>query len=526
MDTPQGAVSATPDVTGGSLGSGVSQTADSSPAQSTATSSADVNTQQAVQGGTQTTQQDDPLAGLPSNDDLATMVAQKVPNAEAVQRLRSAYEPLKTQFDELSNRFKVFEPVADRFEAPEQIQSVLELQDSLLGWAPDPENPGAMVPATEVGAQRLAEQYPQHADFLTADLLALPTRDPSTGQMVPRIDVVLAGMREDPTERAKALQILGGVEPSAVAPQWAPSQEEISAIAADPANPTPQEKALQDLYRTLPWEKREELKLASPDFVREYLQDQQLKRELIEHKQRSEQETQQRQQQREQYLNQQAQQAGDEYVSSQLNDALSTFHKSVVEQCQFIKPLDPANLPQGISPEQAQQMNQQIDRANKSEAVQMTATVVGLLNPQVRSYILPLMKEVGLIDDKTLGQIETAANNFAMNARNFGNITYRGKLQANGNGYQPDASVTRLNNEAGRNLKALVGYANLIRKSLMDTRSGFFELRAQQHNETLNGSPTVRPSINGHPFDPTRSVSTANQPTGWQTRADFQRQYG
>jgi hypothetical protein len=252
-----GAISATPDVTASQSGSGVSQTADPSPAQGTATSSADVNTQQAVQGETTTTQQEDPLAGLPSNDDLAQLVAQKVPNAEAVQRLRSAYEPLKTQFDELSGKFKVFEPVADRFEAPEQLQSVLELQDSLLGWAPDPETPGAMVPATEAGAQRLAEQYPQHADYLTADLLALPTRDPSTGQMVPRIDVVLAGMAADPEERAKALKILGGVEPSAVAPQWQPTEEELAQVKPE----------LQDFYRTLPWEDREELKQNSPDFI-------------------------------------------------------------------------------------------------------------------------------------------------------------------------------------------------------------------------------------------------------------------
>jgi hypothetical protein len=236
-----------------------------------------------------------------------------------------------------------------------------------------------------------------------------------------------------------------------------------------------------------------------------------LNTDLQADRQRYQQAEEQRQQQRQQHVNQQAQQAGETYVGEQLNEALSTFHKSVVEQCQFIKPLDPANLPQGVSPEQAQQMNQQIDRANKSEAVQMTATVVGLLNPQVRSYILPLMKEVGLVDDKTLGQIETVANTFAMNARNYGNITHRGKLQANGNGYQPDASVARLNSDATRSLKALVGYANQIRKGLMDTRSGFFELRAQQHNETLNGSPPVRPPINGNPFDPTRSVSTANR---------------
>lgn len=480
---------------------------------------ADTPTVESVQGA-DTSTETDPFAfsdSLPSVDELREQARQGIKYADALASFKGAFDPLKAEHKELKSRWSIFEPVADRFEQPEQLQSVLELQDSLLGWSPDPDNPGNMIPATEVGAQRLAEQYPQHADYLTADLLALPTRDPATGQTVPRIDVVLAGMAADPEERARALKILGGVEPSTVAPQWQASPEEIAVVKPE----------LQDFYRTLPWEDREELKQNSPEFINRTLEQLKLNTDLKADRDRYQQQEQQRQQQREQYVNQQAQQAADSYVNDQLNDALTTFHKSVVEQCQFIKPLDPANLPQGVSPEQAQQMNQQIDRANKSEAVQMTATVVGLLNPQVRNHILPLMKEVGLIDDKTLGQIENAANAFADNARNYGNITYRGKLQANGQGYQPDASVTRLNNEASRSLKALVGYGNQIRKALMDTRSGFFELRAQQHNETLNGSPQARPPINGSPFDPTRSVSTANQlPVTGMSRQQLEQLFG
>lgn len=522
MSTELSAPSATPDVIGGSPSPDATPAAGSSPAQGTATSSADVNTQQAVQGESQTPA-DDPLAGLPSDEDLAQLVSQKAPNAEAVQRLKSAYQPLKQQFEQLQQRFSPFESHLERFEKPEDLQSVLELRDSLIGWETDPQS-GQPIPNTDKGAQLISEKYPQHADDLTYSLLGMQSVDPMTGQPRERIDIVLSGMAADPEQRARALQILGGVEPSAVAPQWQPTPDDLAVVALDPANPTPEEKALQDIYRKLPYEEWTELKENSPEYIRRALAKEKLTQDLTRANQETQQREQQRQQQREAYVNQQAKQAADQYVETQLNDALATFHKSVVQQCNFIKPLDPVNLPQGMTPEQATQMNQQIDRANKSEAVQMTATVIGLLNPQVRSHILPLMKEVGLIDDMTLGKIEEAANSFSNNARNYGNLSYRGKLTANGN-YQPDSSVTGFSNEANRALKSLVGYANQIRGLLMDTRSSFFELRATEHNATLNGAGAVRPPLNGQGFNPT-TVPAGTRPTGWLTRQQIDQQYG
>lgn len=463
-----------------------------------------------VQGATDT----DPLQGVPSLDEL-NQLPDTAQYKKSLIQLRTAYESLSQQHQPLAEKFKVFEPAADRFQSGDELQQVLDIHDSLLGWQTDPES-GVPIPATEAGAQKLAELYPQHADYLTADLLSLPTRDPETGQTVPRIDIVLAGMAADPAERAKALKILGGVEPSSVAPQWAATAEELENVKPE----------LQDFYKTLPWEDRDELKALSPEYLNKTLAQMKLTDDLRQERQQNQQREQQRTQQREQYVNQQAQAAGETYLSTQLNSALTTFHESVVQQCQFIQPLDPANLPQGVTPEQATQMNAQIAASNKAEAAQITGTIVGLLNPQVRSYIVPLLKETGVIDDKFLSELDRAASAFGANGRNYGNLQYRGQLGANGNGYTPTADVTQLNNEASRALKTMIGYANQLKGKLMERRSQFFELRAQQHNATLNGGAQVRPPINGQGFNPTTAAPSAPSPTGRLTLAEMQRLYG
>lgn len=516
MSTPEGAItSATPDVTASSSNSGVSETAASSPAQDTATSSADVNTQQAVQGDAQAQPQaNDPLAGFPPDTELQTAVQNKVPWAEMASRLKGAYSELKPRFEQLTQRYEPFNPILDRFEKPEQLQSILDFQSALTGWENDPQS-GELIPATQLGAQQIVQNFPQHAPYLTSDLLDQPMIDPVTGEQARGVEIMLRGMAADPQERQLALKILGGVEPSSIAPQWQATEEELTTVKPE----------LQDFYKSLPWEEREELKALSPEYLNKTLQRDKLNADLQRQVEREAEEKQQVQQRREAYVNQQANQAGEQYKDSQLNSALSTFHESVVQQCNFIQPLDPANLPQGMTPEQATQMNAQIAASNKAEAAQITGLIVSLFNPQTSAYVIPLLKEIGAVDDKLLGELNQAATQFGNNARNFGHLQYRGKLTANGNGYTPSSDVTSLSNEAERALKKMVAYANQIKKAVIDHRSNFFSLKATEHNATLNGSPVVRPQVNGSPFDPTQAVSTG-QPTGWLTRSQLNQQYG
>jgi hypothetical protein len=466
-----------------------------------------------VQGETQTQQPDDPLAGFPSDDELKAAVANKTPFAEQAARIKGVYEPLKSQFTELQGKFRPFEPVAERFEQPEQLQEVLSVFDGLTQWQRDAAS-GELVPATERGAQLLAEKFPQHADFLAADLLNMETVDPESGRRLPRIDLALEGIAKDPERRAKALQILGAVEPSSISPQWQPSDEELAVVRDD----------LKDTYKKLPYEDREELKLASPEFINKTLADRKLMDELRQEREQNQQERQQQLQQREQYIAQQANQAGEQYVGKLMTDALATFHNSVVEQCNFLQPLDPASLPQGMTAEQAAQVNQQIADSNKAEAAQITLAVIGVINEETRPFVLPLLKQIGVIDDKMLESLDKAAQGFGDNARNYGHLSFRGQLGANGQGYRPGQDVVTLNNEAQRNLKLLVHHANQIKGRLMEKRSQFFGMKAQGHNQTLNSVAASRPAPNGSAFNP--ATATTQQPTRWPTRQEIEAQYG
>lgn len=487
--------------------SSASQGTSAPPEQSLAPSTAD------VQGATP--EQPDPLADLPSVEELNQQAEQGVKYAKALANLRGVIDPLRTQHTELTQKYEPFQAHLERFEQPEQLGSVLQLHDSLIGWEQDPDT-GEPIPATQQGAQLLATQYPQHADFLVADLLGLPTTDPATGRQVPRIDYVLESLAADPDQRQRALKILGGVEPSAVAPQWQPTDEELAVVRPE----------LQDTYRKLPYEEREELKLASPDYINRTLEREKFTQQLQQEKEQNDARVQQEAQQREQYVNSQAVKAGNDYVQSGLNQTLATFVESAIPRCEFLKPIDAANIPQGMTAEQVAQYNQQASEINTAEAVTMIASVVSLFNEQTKSYILPYLKKMGAVDDKMLAQLDKASSSFGNNGRNYGNISYRQQLQSNGQGYQPNQDVTILNNEAQRALKQMAGYANAVFGKLLEKKSQAFEMRATQYGTTLNGSAQVRPPLNGTGYNPTTAAATGVAPLGKMTRDEINARYG
>lgn len=512
-------MSATPDSAAGSSAvdspSTSSQGSGAPNEQSLATSSAP------VQGADQTQPSSDPLAGLPSLEELQEQVKQNLPGAKGMAQLRGAYDQLKPQFSELETKWQTYEPIVSRFDQPEQLQEALSLHDQVIGWEKDPS--GELIPATTQGANYLSEKFPLHADYLAADLLNGQTVDPNTGQRMSRMDVALSALSPSAigndadlrARRAEALRLLGAVEPSSISPQWQATEEELAVVRPE----------LQEVYKKLPYEERQELKLANPDFINSHLQKEKLMQELTAEREQSQQREQQRIEQREQYVRQQAEQHGETYVRSQLSDALTTFHNSVVEQCNFIQPLDPNNLPQGMSPDQANQMNQQIAASNKAEAAQISGLVIGVVNPETRPFVLPLLKEIGVIDDKMIKQIDEDSAAFGDNGRNFGILDFRGRMTANGNGFQPDASITNLRNNSQQALKRLVYNANQIKSKLLEHRSQFFQLKATDHNQTLNSVQSSRPSPNGSTFNPATAAST-QLPVGPMTRKEIDALYG
>lgn len=474
--------------------------------------STDVNLQP-VQGTGSEQSIDDILKGLPSVDELNEQAGRGEKYAAGLANLRGRIEPLNTQFSELQTKFTPFEDVISRFEQPDALKSALDLHDSMIGWERDAST-GELVPATSTGAERLAKDYPQHADFLAADLLNMPTIDRETGRTVTRMDLALEAIAKNPERRAATLKILGAVEPSSISPQWQATEEELGVVRPE----------LQEVYKRLPYEERVELATNAPDFINRVLEREKFTQDLQAEREQSQQAAITQQAQREQYIAHQAAAAGDSYVQSELSNALTTFHQSVVEQCNFIAPLDMAALPQGMSAEQATTMNQQIAASNKAEAAQISMAVIGLVNPQTRPFVLPLLQQIGVVDDKLIKELESASSGFGDNARNYGELTYRGRLTANGNGFNPDASMTGLGNAAKQNLNKMVHFANQVKTRLMEQRSQFFSMKATDHNQTLNNVAGVRPMGQGSSYDPT--TAAAPRPSGWATRQELERQYG
>lgn len=473
---------------------GASTAVDSPSTQGTeSTSSDNVTTTPPIQeGAPSTTQQEtDPLAGVPSIEEVQAM---DTVSKEAFLSLRGAYDKVSPQFKELSERFG---SVADRFSSPEEVQEIVDLKDKLFGWSRDGQN--QLVPSTESAAQYLAEKYPQHADFLAADLLDMPTVDPDTGRTLPRIDLALEAMAEDPVRRAKALQILGGVEPSSIAPTWQPTAEELEIV-------TPE---LQDIYKKLPYDKRESLKLNDPEFINEYLNDQKFKQDLMEENRVAKDRETRQQQQREAYFNTQASEAGNKYVEQQFRSGFTEFEKSIVERSKFIAPIDPqSDVARQMAPEQLAQTNQEIQRINTGVGKFIATVTAAFSHPDTAWLAADFLKEIG-VDPKVMQEFDNARLELARNARDYGELNFRASQQNGGNGNAQGLGSVQSN--VARSMRDMKARGNLISQPLMQLMSKFFEMKAGNYNATLNGTPSVRPSITGSAFDPTREATQRPQ---------------
>lgn len=457
--------------------------------------------------GEQTQAQDDPLAGLPTAEEIQRAIEQGTPYAKGLAQVRSAYEALKPQLQELTTKFQPFSEIADRFSKPEEVQALVSLQDKLFGFERDER--GQLVPATQGFAQDLTQRDPVLANYLTSDLLDGIMRHPETGQNVKRIDWALECMADDPERRAVALKLLGGVEPTSVAPTWQPSAEELAAILRDPERPTPEELALQDIYKKLPFDEREALKLNDPDFIRTQLKKEQALQKMTEQTRLAEEREARDTERREQYLQQQAQNAGNQYVETQFKAGFTEFAKSIVGRSKFIAPIDPQSPEaQQMEPQAVQQMNQEIQTINTGVGMMVSTVVAALSHPDTRFVAEAFLSQIG-IDPKVIQEFDNARVEFARNARDYGELNYQQSIgqPQNGNGHAPHAGLGAIQSNATRAMNAMKGRGNLVAKPLLELMSKFFEMKAGSYNQTLNGAPSVRPSITGSAFDPTREAT-------------------
>lgn len=390
----------------------------------------------------------DPLAGVPTLEELQGK--DNVPYAKAVAQLRGAYEPLKVQFDEVSTKFKTFEPVADRFQSPEEVQEVVKLHDSLNKYSPGPG--GALIPDPTDFVSEITTNDPERSDYLTSHLAWSQVKDPSTGQSVPRWSILLQSFNDtDMREyRAQALKILGGVEPSQVpAPTWTPSPEELEKV--DPS--------LQEIYKKLSYEERDELKLGSPEYINSQLRTRQMNERLVAEKTERETRDAQAAARQEQQAEQQAHAAGDQYVEKGFKEGFTNFANHIFETW---KPTDnPA--------------------VNKREGAQVVLAVVALSHPDTSFAAEQALKEMG-IDPKDLENFNKARLAYATSGREFGYLSHK-KMRTNGD-------PTRAQN-------ALVAQAKALATKIIAGRDEYFKTRATAHNQTLDQAATARPPIGG-----------------------------
>lgn len=393
----------------------------------------------------------DPLKDVPTAEQVAEM---QTVSKEAFLSLRNEYDKVKPQLGELSTKYQVFEPVADRFQTPDEVQKIVSLNDSLNRYSPDPDT-GALRPDPTGFAQQISTDDPVRADFLTSALVWGQTTHPATGQSVTRAELVLQVMANDPELRSRALQVLGGVEPSAVpAPVYYPTQEELDNIAIDPTRLTPEDRALQETYKRLPYEKRDVLAGMTPDYVRSELKKEQLIQQLTDEKTQRVEQDRRSEMEATQRVEQEANTAGDEYVEQGFKGAFTNFANHIYETW---KPTD--------NPE-----------VNKREGALVALAVAALSTPDTRFAAEQAFKEMG-IDQKALDEFNAAREAYAQSGREFGYLTHKKQ---------------RPNGDPARIQQKLLAKAKDLGTLIIAGRNEYFKTRAQSHNDNLDQTERAR----------------------------------
>lgn len=463
LDTPD--VAATPE--GGASPDAVdSSSTQGATSPQTGASSADVTAQSSDQS---TQEPPDPLSGVPTLEEAQQL---QTVSREAFLSLRGEYDKVKPQLQDLSSKYQVFEPVADRFSSTDELQSLVTLNESLYKYSPDEK--GVLVPDPEDFVKQISEKDPYLAEYLTGHLFWGTATDPQTGQTFQRSDKFLQVMAQDPEYRAKALQILGGVEPSSVpAPTWTPTEEELAVVKPE----------LQDIYKKLPFDKRESLRLNDPDFINEYLDDQKFKAETRARDEQSEIRQREYIAQQEQRVEQEATTAGDQYVEQGFKEGFTNFANHIFETW---KPTDNPVI-------------------NKREGALVAATVVALSHPDTRFAIEQAFKDMG-IDQKALDAFNAAREAYAKQGREHGYLTHK-KMRTTG--------------DPGRAQQRLIAQANNLATLITKGRDEYFTARATSFNGELDQAATARIPIGGNPQTSQQATGNRYLQAGKRTEAEI-----
>src|ERR1043165_5421316 len=81
--------------------------------------------------GESTTTETDPLAGVPSLEDINKLPDDSQYKKSLIQMRTAIEQTFKPQLNELQTKFTPFQPFIEKFEQPEQLQTALELHNQV-----------------------------------------------------------------------------------------------------------------------------------------------------------------------------------------------------------------------------------------------------------------------------------------------------------------------------------------------------------------------------------------------------------
>lgn len=341
--------------------------ADSSPVpleSSSAESTADGVTVEEVKAP-ETQEEVDPLKDVPTLEELEKQAAEKVPYAQALANLRTAYEGVKPQLDEVK-AFEPWKPVVEAIGDPAQAQTAHEL----IGLLHSPVEGEPNGYSTKPFLDRVDQESPGVANQLFADLLAYVVPD-DNGKMDTLVRHLYRSHGLDP-DRAEDYRNIDTLRASGVV-----TSDQLAKI----------DERYHEAFKALPQEARDDilaLKETNPALADQYLRN--AERSLAS--ERFEQEQRQREEQAQQTQQVQFEQQLQAAVYNDIIAEVKTIHDSIYQNLssQFTFSSDATQ--------------------NSLEHRKIMATLATLQNPAYRFVAEEALKSVGV----TLNGFDELAN--------------------------------------------------------------------------------------------------------------------
>jgi hypothetical protein len=258
-------------------------------------------------------EENDPFKDVPDLETLRQQAEQKLPNAEALYRIRSAYEAHKAETEPLM----AWKEVANQFADPSEVLSHRELISKI--HSPVPDRPGGFT--TQPFLADLEAQSPGTVEQMLIDALSFAAPN-ETGQMEPLSRQLLRAWKLDPDRLDDYRQI------DSRAPAGVVTQDQLSGI----------DQKYHNAFKALSPAQREDILLQRdsegnfPTAVMDYLQDKAEALEAREWREQNTQREQQEQQAKQQAFERKTSQAVDADISQIRREMYDSIHKTLADQ--------------------------------------------------------------------------------------------------------------------------------------------------------------------------------------------------